>query len=59
MVIFKSKRKKFNDIVKIELNGKRIDSTASVKYLEVKIDQQLTWQHHINNLSVKLNRADA
>ena len=59
MVIFKSKRKKFNDIVKIELNGKRIYSTASVKYLEVKIDQQLTWQHHINNLSVKLNRADA
>ena len=42
MVIFKSKRKKFNDIVKIELNGKRIFSTASVKYLEVKIDQQLT-----------------
>ena len=59
MVIFKSKRKKFNDIVKIELNGKRIYSNASVKYLEVKIDQQLTWQHHINNLSVKLNRADA
>ena len=59
MVIFKSKRKKFNDIVKIELNGKRIYSTASVKYLEVKIDQQLTWQDHINNLSVKLNRADA
>ena len=59
MVIFKSKRKKFNDIVKIELNGKRIYSTANVKYLEVKIDQQLTWQHHINNLSVKLNRADA
>ena len=42
MVIFKSKRKKFNDIVKIELNDKRIYSTASVKYLEVKIDQQLT-----------------
>ena len=59
MIIFKAKRKKFNDIVKIELNGKRIYPTASVKYLEVKIDQQLTWQHYTNNLSVKLNRADA
>ena len=58
MVIFKSKRKKFNDIVKIKLNGKRIYPTASVKYLGVKIDQDLTWQHHINDLSLKLNRAN-
>ena len=55
MVIFKSKRKKFNDTVKIILSGKRIYPTASVKYLGVKIDQHLTWQHHINDLSVKLN----
>ena len=59
MVIFKSKRKKFNDTVKIKLSGKRIYPTASVKYLGVKIDQRLTWQHHINDLSVKLNRANA
>ena len=59
MVIFKSKRKKFNDTVKIKLSGKRIYPTASVKYLGVKIDQHLTWQHHINDLSVKLNRANA
>ena len=43
MVIFKSKRKKFNDIVYIELNGKIIYPTANVKYLGVKIDQHLTW----------------
>ena len=59
MVIFKSKRKKFNDTVKTKLSGKRIYPTASVKYLGVKIDQRLTWQHHINDLSVKLNRANA
>ena len=50
MVIFKSTRKKFNDIVKINLSGKRIYPTTSVKYLGVKIDQHLTWQHHINDL---------
>ena len=50
-------KKMFNDIVKIKLS-KRIYPTASVKYLGVKIDQHLTWQHHINDLSVKLNRAN-
>ena len=59
MVIFKSKRKKFNYTVKIKLSGKRIYPTASVKYHGVKIYRHLTWQHHINDLSVKLNRANA
>ena len=45
--------------MKIKLKGKRIYPTASVKYLGVKIDQHLTWQHHINDLSVKLNRSNA
>ena len=59
MVIFKSKRKKSNDIVKIKLSGKKIYLTAIVKYLGVKTDQCLTWQHHINDLFVKLNRTNA
>ena len=42
MVIFKSKRKKFINTVKIKLSGKRIYPTFSVKYLCVKIDQHLT-----------------
>ena len=33
--------------------------TESVKYLGVKIDTNLTWQHHVNDLSIKLNRANA
>ena len=59
MVIFKSKRKKFNDTVKIKLSGKRIYPTASVKCLCIKIDEHLTWQHHANDLSLKLNRSNA
>ena len=43
MVIFKFKTKKFNDIGKIKLSGTRICPTASVKYLDVKINQNLTW----------------
>ena len=57
MGLFKSKRKKFNDIAKIKLSGKRIYPTAGVKYVDVKIDQHLTWQH--DDLSLKLNRANA
>ena len=48
MVIFKSKRKNINDILKMKFSGKRIYSTASFKYLCVKIDQHFTWQHYIN-----------
>ena len=28
-------------------------------YLSVKIDENWNWQHHINNLAAKLNRANA
>ena len=45
----KFKRRKFSDIVKIKLSGKIIYPTATVKYQ--------TWQHHKNDLSVKLNSA--
>ena len=51
MVIFKSKQKK--------LFRKRLYPTESVKYLGVKIDTNLSWQYHVNDLSIKLNRANA
>ena len=59
MVIFKSKQKKLEGDLKIKLCGKRLYHTESVKYLGVKINTNLTWQHHVNDLSIKLNRANA
>ena len=59
MVIFKSKQKRFEGDLKIELCGKRLYPTESVKYLGVKIDTNLSWQYHVNDLSIKLNRANA
>ena len=59
MVIFKFKQKKFEGDLKIKLCGKRLYPTESVKYLGVKIDTKLTWQHHVDNLSTKVNRANA
>ena len=59
MIIFKSKQKKLEGDSKIKLCGKRLYPTESVKYLGVKIDANLTLQHHVNDLSIKLNRANA
>ena len=59
MVIFKSKQKKLEGDLKIKLCGKRLYPTENVKYFDVKIDTNLSWQYHVNDLSVKLNRANA
>ena len=59
MVIFKSKPKKFEGDLKIKISGKRVYTTESVKYVCVKIDTNLSWQYHVNELAVKLNRANA
>ena len=59
MVTFKSKQNKFEGDLKIKLCGKRLYPTESVKYLGVKIDRKLTWQYHVNDLSIKLKRANA
>ena len=59
MIIFKSKQKKFEGDLKIKLCGKRLHPTESAKYLGVKIDTNLSWQYHVNDLSIKLSRANA
>ena len=58
MIIYKSKQKKFEGDLKIKLWGKRLYPTESVKYLGVKIDANFSWQNHVNDLSIKLNRVN-
>ena len=43
----------------MKLCVKRLYPTKSLKYLGVKIDANLSWQYHVNDLSIKLNRANA
>ena len=43
----------------IKLCGKILYPTEGIKYLGVKIDTNLTWQHHLSDLSIKLNRPHA
>ena len=51
-------RKKFEGNLKIKC-GKRLYLTESVKYLNVKIDTNLGWQYRVNDISIKLNIANA
>ena len=59
MVIFKSKEKKIESDLNIRFSVKRLYPTGSVKYLGVKIDTNLSWRYHVNDISIKLNRANA
>ena len=55
----KQQGRKLEGDLKIKLCGKRLYPTESVKYVGVKIDTNLSWQYRVNNLSIKLNRANA
>ena len=59
VVLFKSVRKQTEATLKLKLKGKRLYTTNSVKYLGIKIDEDLNWHEQINNVAVKLNRANA
>ena len=41
------------------IRRKKLYPTPNMKYLGVKIDENLNWHHHINDLAAKLNRANA
>ena len=41
-----------------KLNGKRLYTTNSVKYLGIKIDENLDWHQQVNNVAIELKRAN-
>ena len=59
MILFKPTKKHLDCQLKLKLNGKRLYQTSSVKYLGIKIDQYLNWEDHVNNIAIKLNKANA
>ena len=59
LVIFKHQRKKTDSEVKIKLSRKQLYPTDSLKYLGIRIDENLKWKHHVSSIAIKLNRANA
>ena len=58
-VIFKTKRRKYEGVIKLSLTGQRLHLADNVKYLGIKIDENLNWKHHVDDMSNKLIRANA
>ena len=59
LVIFKQQRKKLDSPIKIKLSRRRHYSSKSVKYLGIKIDENLNRKQHIYDIAIKLNRDNA
>ena len=58
-VIFRKPKQKLDGNFKIKFNGKRIFASSYIKYLGVLIDEHLTWNYQVFELSKKLNRANS
>ena len=58
LVIFKSKHKKLTKNLNFRISGQKIIPVHSIKYLGIKLDENLTFQPHINDLSIKLSRSN-
>ena len=58
LLIFHSKfnRKTFD--ISIKIQGIKLKTTGKVKYLELLIDHTLSWDNHISELSIRLNKAN-
>ena len=59
LVIFKHQRKRLDSPIKIKLTRKRLYPSKSVKYLGIKIDENLNWKQQIHDIAIKLNRANS
>ena len=59
VILFKSIKKQTESTLKLKLNSKRLYTTDSAKYFGIKFEENVNWHQQINNVVVKLNRANA
>ena len=59
LVIFKHQSKKVDSPIKIKLTCKRLCPSKSVKYLDIKTNENFNWRQHIHEIAIKLSRANA
>ena len=59
LVISKHRRKKIGSEVNIKLSRKWLYPADSVKYTGIRIDENMKWKHHVTDIAIKLNRANA
>ena len=54
--IFKTKRKKLNQTLSIEINNQKIDKVKCTKFLGFYIDDELSWKYHIDQITAKISK---
>ena len=59
VILFKTKHKPCNTDLKLKLCRKKLYKTKYLRYLGIKIDENLNWKIHMHDLTSKLNRANA
>ena len=58
IVLFKNKYGRVKKQLNFKINGQKITPVASIKYLGIKLDENLTFQPHHNELALKLSRSN-
>ena len=59
LALFTSPKKQLDNDLKIKLNGKRLYEADSTKYLGIQIGKRLAWKQQVNDVAIKLNKANA
>ena len=59
VVLSKTKHKPCDTDLRLKLCRKRLYKTKYLRYLGIKIDENLNWKIHIHDFASKLNRANA
>lgn len=57
IIVFRPKQKQITKHLNFRINGQKINTCSSVKYLGVILQENLEWNLHLNTLNLKLNRA--
>ena len=58
VVIFRSRFKKITKKLNLRISGEKINPVQSIKYLGLKLDGNLSFIPHLNDLSLKLSRSN-
>ena len=59
VILFKTKHKPCDIELRLKVCRKRLYKTKYLRYLGIKIDENLNWKIHIHDLASQLNRANA
>ena len=58
LVLFRSKGKNFTKNMNFKINGQKINMISQTRYLELILDEHVTFKYYLRNLKLKLNRSN-